>query len=222
MASDRPFVIYADGDPIGATPATIRVERALPARRARRPDAPARARTRPRGPGREPPRSGRSGGTTAPGRLLLRLEPDALAPMAGELDDGSRARVGHQRQDDHRRRCSPARLERAGSPVVHNRAGLEHGLGRRHRAARRGPRARPARACSRSTRPGSRAWRATCARASAALEPVPRPARPLRRARARSPTAGPSSWPSSDGRARFVLNADDPLVADLGPRLASA
>ena len=27
VGSDRPFVIYADGDPIGATPATIRVER---------------------------------------------------------------------------------------------------------------------------------------------------------------------------------------------------
>ena len=27
VASDRPFVIYADGDPIGATPAIIRVER---------------------------------------------------------------------------------------------------------------------------------------------------------------------------------------------------
>jgi YegS/Rv2252/BmrU family lipid kinase len=27
VSSDRPFVIYADGDPIGATPATIRVER---------------------------------------------------------------------------------------------------------------------------------------------------------------------------------------------------
>jgi diacylglycerol kinase family enzyme len=26
VASDRPFVIYADGDPIGATPATMRVE----------------------------------------------------------------------------------------------------------------------------------------------------------------------------------------------------
>jgi diacylglycerol kinase family enzyme len=25
--SDRPFAIYGDGDPIGATPATIRVER---------------------------------------------------------------------------------------------------------------------------------------------------------------------------------------------------
>ena len=27
VASDRPFVVYADGDPIGATPATMRVER---------------------------------------------------------------------------------------------------------------------------------------------------------------------------------------------------
>ena len=27
VSSDRPFMIYADGDPIGATPATMRVER---------------------------------------------------------------------------------------------------------------------------------------------------------------------------------------------------
>jgi diacylglycerol kinase family enzyme len=27
VSADRPFVIYADGDPIGATPAIIRVER---------------------------------------------------------------------------------------------------------------------------------------------------------------------------------------------------
>jgi diacylglycerol kinase family enzyme len=27
VSTDRPFVIYADGDPIGATPATMRVER---------------------------------------------------------------------------------------------------------------------------------------------------------------------------------------------------
>jgi diacylglycerol kinase family enzyme len=26
VATDRPFVIYADGDPIAATPATMRVE----------------------------------------------------------------------------------------------------------------------------------------------------------------------------------------------------
>ena len=27
VSADRPFVIYADGDPIGATPAIMRVER---------------------------------------------------------------------------------------------------------------------------------------------------------------------------------------------------
>jgi diacylglycerol kinase family enzyme len=27
VSADRPFVIYADGDPIGATPAMMRVER---------------------------------------------------------------------------------------------------------------------------------------------------------------------------------------------------
>ena len=33
-------------------------------------------------------RLGRTGGTTAPGRLLLRLAPDGLRRMASELDDG--------------------------------------------------------------------------------------------------------------------------------------
>ena len=33
-------------------------------------------------------RLGRTGGTTAPGRVLLRLSPGALGPMAAELDDG--------------------------------------------------------------------------------------------------------------------------------------
>ena len=34
-------------------------------------------------------RAGRSGGTTAPGRLLLRLSPRALGQMAGDLDEGA-------------------------------------------------------------------------------------------------------------------------------------
>ena len=34
-------------------------------------------------------RLGRTGGTTAPGRLLLRLSPRAVTRMARELDEGS-------------------------------------------------------------------------------------------------------------------------------------
>ena len=78
--------------------------------------------------------------------------------------------------------------------------------------------ARPARSgCSRSTRPGCRAWRdAVRPRAAAAVEPVPRPARPLRRAGAAGRPLGGAGGPAGRGRPRFVLNADDPLVADLG------
>ena len=49
-------------------------------------------------------RSGRGGGTTLPGRLLLRIAPDAVSRLGGaahrRLDDRQR----HQRQDDDRRR----------------------------------------------------------------------------------------------------------------------
>ena len=33
--------------------------------------------------------SGRGGGTTLPGRMLLRMEPDAIAVLGGRLDGGS-------------------------------------------------------------------------------------------------------------------------------------
>ena len=49
-----------------------------------------------------------------------------------------------------------------------------------------------------------------------ARQPLPRPARPLRRAGARSPTSGRSWSRRAPGAPRFVLNADDPLIADLG------
>ena len=52
--------------------------------------------------------------------------------------------------------------------------------------------------------------------ADRARQPLPRPARPLRRARARSPTTGRRWSTTRAGRSGFVLNADDPLIADLG------
>ena len=82
IVADRPFTVYADGDPIGELPVTVRavpgaIQVLLPAgaepagRQGRR-----GARRR-----RAVARSGR-GGTSLPGKLLLRLEPDAVGALA--------------------------------------------------------------------------------------------------------------------------------------------
>src|SRR4051794_30848417 len=67
-------------------------------------------------------RAGRSGGTTAPGRLLLRLSPRALSRMAGDLDEGALL-VSATNGKTTTSAMLAACLERAGRPVVHNRAG---------------------------------------------------------------------------------------------------
>ncbi|MBN1529607.1 MAG: DUF1727 domain-containing protein [Thermoleophilaceae bacterium] len=65
---------------------------------------------------------GRSGGTTAPGRLLLRISPGALRRMGGELDDGS-VLVSATNGKTTTAAMVAATLEGAGRSVVHNRAG---------------------------------------------------------------------------------------------------
>jgi UDP-N-acetylmuramyl tripeptide synthase len=67
-------------------------------------------------------RAGRSGGTTAPGRLLLRVSPRALARMATGLDEGA-VLVSATNGKTTTSAMLAACLERAGRPVVHNRAG---------------------------------------------------------------------------------------------------
>ena len=67
-------------------------------------------------------RAGRSGGTTAPGRLLLRLSPRALTRMAGDLDEGS-VLVSATNGKTTTSAMLAACLERDGRAVVHNRAG---------------------------------------------------------------------------------------------------
>ena len=62
-------------------------------------------------------RAGR-GGTSLPGKLLLRLEPGAVGSLAARLSNGSRGHLGDQRQDDDGRdgRVDPrARRARAGA-----------------------------------------------------------------------------------------------------------
>jgi lipid II isoglutaminyl synthase (glutamine-hydrolysing) len=159
-------------------------------------------------------RLGRTGGTTAPGRLLLRLSPDALAPMASELEAGS-VLVSATNGKTTTAAMIAACLEADGRSVVHNRAG------------------------------SNMAWGVATALLDAGREPgqlglfevdeawLPKVADAI----------GPrllvlsnlfrdqldrygelelvaERWSrlvaSLDGRAAFVLNADDPLVADLG------
>ena len=65
---------------------------------------------------------GRSGGTTAPGRMLLRLSPGAMRTMGRRLDEGS-VLVSATNGKTTTAAMLAAILGRAGRPLVHNRAG---------------------------------------------------------------------------------------------------
>jgi len=67
-------------------------------------------------------RVGRTGGTTAPGRALLKVSPGSLRRMAAELDAGS-VLVSATNGKTTTAAMIAAALDRAGRPVVHNRAG---------------------------------------------------------------------------------------------------
>ncbi len=67
-------------------------------------------------------RLGRSGGTTAPGRLLLALSPRALRRMATGLDEGS-VLISATNGKTTTAAMVAAALDSGGRPVVHNRAG---------------------------------------------------------------------------------------------------
>ena len=67
-------------------------------------------------------RLGRTGGTTAPGRLLLRLAPGALRRMAPGLERGA-VLVSATNGKTTTSAMIAATLGRAGERVVHNRAG---------------------------------------------------------------------------------------------------
>ena len=67
-------------------------------------------------------RLGRTGGTTAPGRVLLRLSPGALERMAAELEEGS-VLVSATNGKTTTAAMAASVLERTGARLVHNRAG---------------------------------------------------------------------------------------------------
>ncbi len=126
-------------------------------------------------------RLGRGGGTTLPGRLLMRADHRALGRMASRLDEGAVV-VSATNGKTTTSAMVAAVLERAGRPVVHNRAGSNMGWGVATALLDAG------------REPGQlglfevdEAWlpergRGREAPHVSAGQPLPRPARPLRRA----------------------------------------
>jgi UDP-N-acetylmuramyl tripeptide synthase len=159
-------------------------------------------------------RVGRSGGTTAPGRLLLRASPRALERMSGELEAGS-VLVSATNGKTTTAAMIAAALERGGRPVVHNRAGSNMAWG-------------VATALLDAGRERGQlglfevdeAWLPAVAR-----DVNPRLLLLSNLFRDQLDRYGElellaDRWAELttdlDGRAKLVLNADDPLVADLG------
>ena len=159
-------------------------------------------------------RSGKSGGTTAPGRLLLRLSPDALRRMAPELESGS-VLLSATNGKTTTAAMIAAALERDGRPIVHNRAGSNMAWGVATALLDAG------------AQPGQlglfevdEAWLPRVAR-----DVPPRLLLLANLFRDQLDRYGElellaDRWSATvaelDARAGLVLNADDPLVADLG------
>jgi UDP-N-acetylmuramyl tripeptide synthase len=159
-------------------------------------------------------RLGRRGGTTAPGRMLLRLEPKALERLAPRLELGSVV-VSATNGKTTTAGMIAAITERGGERVVHNRAGsnMHWGVATALLDAGTSPR-------EIGLFEVDEAWLAPVARSLDArlflLSNLFRDQ--LDRYGELDIVA--DRWAKlvveREGRSQFVLNADDPLVADLG------
>ncbi len=159
-------------------------------------------------------RLGRGGGTTLPGRLLLRADDSALERMSARLDHGA-VLVSATNGKTTTAAMVAAILEASGERVVHNRAGSNMGWGVATALLDAG------------REPGQvglfevdEAW---LPRVADAVEPRTFLLSNLFRDqldRYGELELLADAWAELVGRhagnARFVLNADDPLVADLG------
>ena len=67
-------------------------------------------------------RAGRGGGTSLPGKVLTRLDPHAIERLAGRLPQGC-AVISSTNGKTTTAAMAAAILERAGTTLVHNRAG---------------------------------------------------------------------------------------------------
>ena len=155
--------------------------------------------------------SGRGGGTTLPGRALLRMQPDAIARLGGRLDRGATL-VSATNGKTTTARMIAAALQGDGRRPVHNRAGSNMTWGiATALLEQRG---------EEGLFEVDEAWLPAVA---AQLEPSLLVLGNLFRDQLDrygeiETLAG--EWARTvaahEGRARFALNADDPLVADLG------
>jgi len=159
-------------------------------------------------------RAGRTGGTTAPGRMLLALAPGANRRLARRLEAGA-VLVSATNGKTTTSAMLAAILERAGRPVVHNRAGSNMAWGVATALLDAG--AEPAQLGLFEV---DEAWLRAVARD---LDPRLLVLSNLFRDqldRYGELELLADRWAElvadHDGRSRFVLNADDPLVADLG------
>jgi len=155
--------------------------------------------------------SGRGGGTTLPGRLLLRLEPDALARLGSALSDGTTL-VSATNGKTTTAGMIAAALEADGRRPVHNRAGSNMAWGvATALLEQRG---------EEGLFEVDEAWLAEVA---TQLDPAVIVLGNLFRDqldRYGELETLAEDWARTvaarGGRTRFVLNADDPAIADLG------
>ncbi|HVY76896.1 MAG TPA: MurT ligase domain-containing protein [Solirubrobacterales bacterium] len=155
--------------------------------------------------------SGRGGGTTLPGRLLLRMAPDALARLGARLERGS-AIVSATNGKTTTAGMIAAALTAAGRHPVHNRAGSNMTWGvATALLEQRG---------EEGLFEVDEAW---LSRVAAQLDPTLIVLGNLFRDqldRYGEMETLAADWAATvaerSGRSRFVLNADDPTIADLG------
>jgi lipid II isoglutaminyl synthase (glutamine-hydrolysing) len=155
--------------------------------------------------------SGRGGGTTLPGRLLLRMEPAAIARLGARLDDGT-AVVSATNGKTTTAGMIAALLEAEGRRPVHNRAGSNMTWGVATALLEGGGRE--------GLFEVDEAW---LPRVVAELDPSLIVLGNLFRDqldRYGEMEALADDWArtvaAQAGTGQFVLNADDPLIADLG------
>jgi UDP-N-acetylmuramyl tripeptide synthase len=161
--------------------------------------------------------SGRGGGTTLPGRLLLRLEPDALSRLGARLDRGTTI-VSATNGKTTTAAMIAAILEAEGRTPVHNRAGSNMTWGVATALLEQGGRE--------GLFEVDEAWLPAVA---AQLDPATIVLGNLFRDqldRYGEMEMLAAEWAKTvearAERTRFVLNADDPTIADLGRDAAGA
>ena len=192
LSASRPFPVYADGEHLTDLPVSLRVlPRALsvlvPPGLGSEHGALFGAKSpRARAIGAASRASGRGGGTTLPGRVLLRLAPDAIARLGAGLDRGATI-VSATNGKTTTAGMIAAVLGADGRAARPQPGRLEHDLGGRHGAARAARPRGPVRGRRGLAAAGERAARPLADRPR---QPLPRPARPLRRDRGAGRASG--------------------------------